>query len=97
MYDETGGVGSNVNVGMLWKDLALDILLPTDPIKEEALRAAKARKLANGVQSDGDESEDYNHDLDPEEDTSALPEEQTFEEEEGEEHAQTPEGSDESD
>lgn len=35
---------------MVWKDLALDILLPVDPVKEEAARAAKARRLANGTQ-----------------------------------------------
>lgn len=55
IYDDTGASGTaggvgNVNVGMVWKDLALDILLPVDPVKEEAARAAKARRLANGTQ-----------------------------------------------
>ncbi|CAG8523306.1 15187_t:CDS:2 [Acaulospora colombiana] len=56
LYDEQGGIAS-VNTGLLWKDLALDLLLPHNPAKEEAARAAKARRLANGAQqTDGEES-----------------------------------------
>jgi len=68
IYDDTGAGGAatgmgNVNVGMVWKDLALDLLLPVDPAKEEAARAAKARRLANGTQGgDGEgEAEERRH------------------------------------
>jgi hypothetical protein len=36
--------------GLVWKDLALDLLLPRDPVKEEAAAAENARKVANGAQ-----------------------------------------------
>jgi len=62
IYDDTGAGGAatgmgNINVGMVWKYLALDLLLPVDPAKEEAARAAKARRLANGTQGGDGEGE----------------------------------------
>ncbi|KAG8801807.1 hypothetical protein FRC17_006543, partial [Serendipita sp. 399] len=78
IYDDTGGNG-NTNVGLVWKDLGLDILLPVDPVKEEAARAAKARRLANGTQQgDGDDTQEFNHDLD-EDEHNPTPEEEEFE------------------
>jgi len=44
LYEDQGG-----NVALRWKDLGLDILLPVNEEKEEAERAALARKLANGA------------------------------------------------
>lgn len=38
-----------MNGALRWKELALDQLLPVDEEKEEAAKAALARKLANGT------------------------------------------------
>ena len=46
-----GYAGGGVNGALRWKDLALDSLLPIDHEKEEAERAAQARKLASGATS----------------------------------------------
>lgn len=79
LYDETGGIG-NVNVGMVWRDLALDFLLPKDTTKEEAERAAKARRLANGAQhGDGEETQEVIHEEDDEDAASPPPADQEFE------------------
>lgn len=100
LYDETGGVGS-ANVGMVWRDLALDILLPKDATKEEAERAAKARRLANGAQhGDGEDVQETMHDEDDEDAESPPPEDQEFEqdpEEMVEEEEEEEEESDEED
>jgi len=44
-----GYAGGGVNGTLRWKDLALDILLPVDKEKEEAEKAAHARKMASGA------------------------------------------------
>ena len=41
--------GGGVNGMLRWKDLALDILLPVDKEKEDAEKAAHARKMASGA------------------------------------------------
>jgi len=44
-----GYAGGGINGTLRWKDLALDILLPVDKEKEEAEKAAHARKMASGA------------------------------------------------
>ena len=44
-----GYAGGGVNGTLRWKDLALDILLPVDKEKEDAEKAAHARKMASGA------------------------------------------------
>lgn len=51
LFDDMGYAGGGVNGALRWKDLALDSLLPVDHEKEEAERAAQARKLASGATS----------------------------------------------
>ncbi|PSS35506.1 hypothetical protein PHLCEN_2v1531 [Hermanssonia centrifuga] len=44
-----GYAGGGVNGSLRWRDLALDMLLPVDEEKEQAERAAHARKMASGT------------------------------------------------
>ncbi|THH27741.1 hypothetical protein EUX98_g6438 [Antrodiella citrinella] len=48
LFEDMGYAGGGVNGALRWKELALDQLLPVDVEKEEAAKAALARKLANG-------------------------------------------------
>ena len=50
LFDDLAYSGG-VNGALRWKDLALDILLPVNREKEEAERAALARKMASGTGS----------------------------------------------
>lgn len=49
LFEDMGYAGGGVNGTLRWKDLALDILLPVDKEKEEAEKAAHARKMASGA------------------------------------------------
>lgn len=49
LFEDMGYGGGGANGTLRWKDLALDILLPIDREKEEAERAAQARKMASGA------------------------------------------------
>ncbi|KAG6332513.1 hypothetical protein ID866_6575 [Astraeus odoratus] len=49
LFEDMGYAGGGVNGALRWKDLALEQLLPVDEEKEEAKRAAEARKMANGT------------------------------------------------
>jgi len=49
LFDDMAYAGGGVNGSLRWKDLALDLLLPVDREKEEAKRAAQARKMASGT------------------------------------------------
>lgn len=49
LFEDMGYAGGGANGTLRWKDLALDILLPVDHEKEEAERAAQARKMASGA------------------------------------------------
>jgi len=49
LFDDMAYAGGGVNGALRWKDLALDLLLPVDREKEEAERAAQARKMASGT------------------------------------------------
>ncbi|KAJ3555129.1 hypothetical protein NM688_g2747 [Phlebia brevispora] len=49
LFEDMGYAGGGVNGSLRWRDLALDILLPVDEEKEEAERAAHARKMASGI------------------------------------------------
>ncbi|KAJ3491373.1 hypothetical protein NLI96_g753 [Meripilus lineatus] len=49
LFEDMGYAGGGVNGSLRWKDLALDLLLPVDEEKEEAEKAAQARKMASGV------------------------------------------------
>jgi len=51
LFEDMGYAGGGVNGALRWKDLALDTLLPVDHEKEEAERAAQARKMASGASS----------------------------------------------
>ncbi len=44
-----GYAGGGVNGSLRWKDLGLDLLLPIDEAREEAEKAAAARKIASGA------------------------------------------------
>jgi hypothetical protein len=49
LFEDMGYAGGGVNGTLRWKDLALDILLPVDKEREEAEKAAHARKMASGA------------------------------------------------
>jgi hypothetical protein len=49
LFEDMGYAGGGVNGTLRWKDLALDILLPVDKEKEDAEKAAHARKMASGA------------------------------------------------
>lgn len=49
LFEDMGYAGGGVNGTLRWKDLALDILLPVDKEREEAEKAAHARKMASGT------------------------------------------------
>ncbi|KAJ7067897.1 hypothetical protein C8F01DRAFT_1116143 [Mycena amicta] len=50
LFEDMGyGGGLNINGAHRWHDLALETLLPVDPVKEQAQRAAAARKLTGGA------------------------------------------------
>ena len=49
LFSDLSYAGGGVNGALRWRDLALDRLLPVDHDKEEAARAALARKLASGA------------------------------------------------
>ncbi len=51
LFDDMAYAGGGVNGALRWRDLALDVLLPIDHKKEEAERAALARKMASGSNS----------------------------------------------
>lgn len=48
--------GGGVNGTLRWSDLALETLLPTDHEREEAERAAQARRMASGVAQTGQQA-----------------------------------------
>ncbi|CAL1715205.1 unnamed protein product [Somion occarium] len=49
LFEDMGFAGGGVNGSMRWKELALDLLLPVDKEREEAEKAAQARKMASGT------------------------------------------------
>lgn len=49
LFEDMGYAGGGINGALRWRDLALDQLLPADEEKEEAQRAAQARKMASGA------------------------------------------------
>jgi hypothetical protein len=49
LFEDMGYAGGGINGTLRWKDLALDILLPVDKEREEAEKAAHARKMASGA------------------------------------------------
>ncbi|KAF9054641.1 hypothetical protein BJ165DRAFT_1337588 [Panaeolus papilionaceus] len=49
LFEDMGYSGAGLNGTLRWRDLALDELLPVDEQKEEAKRAAQARKMASGT------------------------------------------------
>ncbi|KAI9057644.1 hypothetical protein FKP32DRAFT_1660693 [Trametes sanguinea] len=51
LFEDMGYGGGGVNGSLRWKDLALDLLFPVDQAREEAERAAQARKMASGTAS----------------------------------------------
>ncbi|EJD07660.1 uncharacterized protein FOMMEDRAFT_73371 [Fomitiporia mediterranea MF3/22] len=54
LFSDLSYAGGGVNGALRWGDLALDRLLPIDRAREEAARAALARKMASGAsQSNG--------------------------------------------
>ncbi|KDQ50705.1 hypothetical protein JAAARDRAFT_41796 [Jaapia argillacea MUCL 33604] len=50
-FEDMAYAKAGVNGPLLWKDLALDVLLPTDQEKELQDRAKQARKMASGTTS----------------------------------------------
>ncbi|EJD43698.1 hypothetical protein AURDEDRAFT_137666 [Auricularia subglabra TFB-10046 SS5] len=48
LFEDASSASSTLQ-GLRWRDLALDLLLPVDPEKAEAARAALARKQASGT------------------------------------------------
>ncbi|KAJ2970293.1 hypothetical protein NUW54_g12760 [Trametes sanguinea] len=51
LFEDMGYGGGGVNGSLRWKDLALQMLFPVDQAREEAERAALARKMASGTTS----------------------------------------------
>lgn len=49
LFEDMGFSGGGVNGSLRWKDLALDTLYPIDEARQEAERAAQARKMASGA------------------------------------------------
>lgn len=49
LFEDMGYSGGGVNGSLRWKDLALDTLFPVDEAREEAEKAAQARKMASGA------------------------------------------------
>ncbi|KAI5121643.1 hypothetical protein M0805_001171 [Coniferiporia weirii] len=49
LFADLAYAGGGANGALRWRDLALDRLLPVDREKEEAARAALARKMASGA------------------------------------------------
>ncbi|KAI0079098.1 hypothetical protein K474DRAFT_1770524 [Panus rudis PR-1116 ss-1] len=49
LFEDMGFGGGGVNGSMRWKELGLDLLLPVDREKEDAEKAAQARKMASGT------------------------------------------------
>ncbi|KAJ8495335.1 hypothetical protein ONZ51_g1742 [Trametes cubensis] len=75
LFEDMGYGGGGVNGSLRWKDLALDLLFPVDQAREEAERAAQARKMASGTAA--------NH---PPPQPPPPPPEQTMDEEENDEN-----------
>uniref|UniRef100_A0A0W0GDS6 alpha-1,3-glucan synthase n=1 Tax=Moniliophthora roreri TaxID=221103 RepID=A0A0W0GDS6_MONRR len=53
LYEDMGYEGGGVAGALRWKDMALEVLLPTDEAKEMSEKAAKARKMASGATNQG--------------------------------------------
>ncbi|KAF9265420.1 hypothetical protein L218DRAFT_957008 [Marasmius fiardii PR-910] len=53
LYEDMGYEGGGVAGALRWKDMALEVLLPTDEAKEMSEKAAKARKMASGASNHG--------------------------------------------
>ncbi|KAI0369125.1 hypothetical protein BV20DRAFT_1122252 [Pilatotrama ljubarskyi] len=81
LFEDMGYGGGGVNGSLRWRDLALDLLFPVDQAREEAEKAAQARKMASGTTSNHpppqppppqdqtvDEEEDENDENDADED-----------------------------
>ncbi|KAH9840070.1 uncharacterized protein C8Q71DRAFT_855366 [Rhodofomes roseus] len=49
LFEDMGFSGGGVNGSLRWKDIALDTLYPVDEARQEAERAAQARKMASGT------------------------------------------------
>ncbi|KAL0581704.1 hypothetical protein V5O48_000286 [Marasmius crinis-equi] len=49
LYEDMGYEGGGVAGALRWRDMALEVLLPTDEAKEMSEKAAKARKMASGA------------------------------------------------
>ncbi|VDC03350.1 unnamed protein product [Peniophora sp. CBMAI 1063] len=56
LFEDMGYGGGGVNGTLRWSDLALETLLPTDHEREEAERAAQARRMASGVAQTGQQA-----------------------------------------
>ncbi|KAG2019904.1 hypothetical protein CC2G_005299 [Coprinopsis cinerea AmutBmut pab1-1] len=93
LFEDMGFAGGGVNGAFRWNELALDQLLPVDEEKEEAKRAAQARKMASGAssgqqqQQQGQAPQPQNPDMtqDENEEEEEEEEETDYEEEEEEE------------
>ncbi|GJJ09668.1 hypothetical protein Clacol_003892 [Clathrus columnatus] len=88
LYQDIGYFGGNVNATLRWKELGLDLLLPVNEAKEEALKAAIARKMASGGAAQGNHPPGVTLDgqtLDDEDEDSEEEEEDGEEEDDGEE------------
>ena len=57
LFSDLSYAGGGVNGALRWRDLALEQLLPVDHEREEAARAALARKLASGAASGNNPSQ----------------------------------------
>lgn len=77
LFEDMGFAGGGVNGSMRWKELALDLLLPVDKEREEAEKAAQARKMASGTATNHPPAA-------PPQEPQAGPPEPTDEEDEGE-------------
>ncbi|KAG6820402.1 hypothetical protein H0H93_000909 [Arthromyces matolae] len=78
LFEDMGYAGGGINGSVRWRDLALEVLLPIDEAKEEAMRAMLARKMASGAS---------NHNPQPQQQQQAPPQPhgQTIDEDDDEE------------
>jgi hypothetical protein len=76
LFEDMGYAGGGINGALRWRDLALDLLLPADEEKEEAQKAAQARKMASGATANHPPAQPQQQQMQPD---------QTIEEEEEDE------------
>lgn len=92
LYQDIGYSGENINATLRWKELGLDLLLPVNQAKEEAVRAAVARKMASGAAQNHAHGTAIDQNIDDDDDSNEDGEEDDEDEEEEDEEEDEGEG-----